>query len=477
VLKVQDEHDQIVVAKVYEAAQEHVFDFWEELTVRERRALLDQLERIDFQLLARLDRLRGDTKKLSRESSVGSLEPPPLVELPKTEADQAARAEAERAGREALEQGKVACFLAAGGQGTRLGWDHPKGTYPISPVTQKSLFQLFAEQIVAINRKVKTDLLLFVMTSSSNRVETEEFWKKHAYFGIAPPQIHFIQQRDLPAVDLRGKLVLETKHSLALSPDGHGGALRALRETASLDEMARRGIEYLFYFQVDNPLVRIADPVFLGFHILKDAEMSTKWVRKVDPDEKVGLLAVKAGNLGVVEYSEIDPENRTAREPNGDLRFRAGNTAIHVFSRTFLERVASAQYQLPYHIARKVVPFVDRKGELRKPETPNAIKFEAFIFDVLPDAKNHVALEVARELEFEPLKNAKGPYSPETVRAAMTALHARWLEESGVRVARDASGRPTGKFEVSPLTALSAEELKKRFGSNPPAPRDGSLSV
>jgi UDP-N-acetylglucosamine/UDP-N-acetylgalactosamine diphosphorylase len=476
VLKVQDEKDQIVVAKVYEAQQEHVFDFWDELSVKERRALLDQLEKIDFQLLARLDRLRGgDTKKLARPAPE-PLDPPPQIELPRTKEEHAARAEAEKTGRAALEKGQVAVFLAAGGQGTRLGWEHPKGTYPVGPVTQKSLFQLFAEQIIAINRRAKTDLLWYVMTSSSNRTETEEYFQKHNYFGVAPPQIRFIQQRDLPAVDFRGKLVLDTKHSLALSPDGHGGALRALRESGSLEEMAERGVEYLFYFQVDNPLCRIADPVFLGFHIQQDSDMSTKWVRKTDPDEKVGLLAKRGGKLTVVEYSEIDEANRMAREGQ-ELKFRAGNTAIHVFSRKFLEHVASAQYQLNYHVARKAVPFVDRKGELRKPETPNAIKFEAFIFDVMPEAKNHVALEIARELEFEPLKNAKGTNSPETVRAALIALHARWLEDAGVKIARDPKGVPTGRYEVSPLTALSGEELKKRLGSNPPSPKEGVLSV
>lgn len=476
-LKVQDERDQIVVAKVYEAQQEHVFDFWDELDSKGRRSLLDQLGGIDFQLLARLDRLRGDTTKLARAPVVAPLEPPPVIELPRTGAEHEARAQAEAAGRLALEEGKVACFLAAGGQGTRLGWEHPKGTYPVGPVSQKSLFQLFAEQIVAINHRAKRDLLWFVMTSSSNRTETEEFFQRHGYFGIAPPQIHFLQQRDLPAVDFRGKLVLESKHSLATSPDGHGGALRALRESGALDEMTRRGIEYVFYFQVDNPLCRIADPVFLGYHIQRQSDMSTKWVRKVDPDEKVGLLAVRSGKLGVVEYSEIDEESRIAREPEGALRFRAGNTAIHVFSREFLEKVASPQYQLAYHLARKAVPFVDRKGNFLKPETPNAIKYEAFIFDVLPEARNHVALEIARELEFEPLKNAKGPYSPETVRAALVALHARWLEEAGVKIPRDAQGRPVGRYEVSPLTALSSDDLKKRFGASPPAPRDGVLSL
>ncbi len=477
-LKVQDERDQILVAKVYEAGQEHVFDFWDELNREQRRGLLDQLERLDFQLLVRLDRLRTGTTRIKAHPQTSLLEPPPVIELPKTAAEKKARAEAEAEGRSALEQGKVACFLAAGGQGTRLGWEHPKGTYPVAPVSGKSLFQLFAEQVVALSRRARKDLLWFVMTSAQNRAETEEFWKKHSYFGVAAPLVRFLQQGDLPAVDSRGKLILESKHSLALSPDGHGGALRALRVSGSLEELAQRGVEQLFYFQVDNPLCRIADPAFVGFHRLRGADMSTKWVKKTDPAEKVGLLAKKDGKLTVVEYSEIDDANRVARAPSGDLRFNCGNTAIHVFSRDFLERVAAPSYQLNYHVAKKAVPFVDRKGALQKPDVPNAIKYETFIFDVLPEARAHVALEVARAEEFEPLKNAKGDYSPDTVRRAQSVLHGRWLEEAGVKVPHDAQGAPSGLFEVSPLTALSAEELKKKLSSGTlPQVKDGKLAV
>src|SRR2546423_5918389 len=250
-LKVQDERDQILVAKIYELQQEHVFDFWEELSREQRRSLLDQLERVDLQLMQRLDRLRTGTgtTRFQRPGLGPSLEPPPTIELPRTAKDRSRRATAEAAGRALLEGGKVACFIAAGGQGTRLGWEHPKGTFPIAPVSQKSLFQLFAEQILALSRRAKKEVLWFVMTSSTNQAETEAFWKKNVYFGLLPAHMKFIQQRDLPAVDLRGKLILSSKHELALSPDGHGGALRALRESGALEDMASRGIAQVFYFQ------------------------------------------------------------------------------------------------------------------------------------------------------------------------------------------------------------------------------------
>ncbi|MBI3723635.1 UTP--glucose-1-phosphate uridylyltransferase [bacterium] len=210
-LKLQDERDQILVAKAYEAGQEHVFDFWEELSREQRRSLLDQVEKIDFQQLQRLDRLRGDTSKLSRLPTAPSLDPPPVIELPTTPEDHARRAEAEKRGQEALEAGRVACFVAAGGQGTRLGWEHPKGTYGVGPVTGKSLFQLFSEQIAAIQRRAKHELLWIIMTSSSNDEETQAYFREHTFFGLAAPQVRFLVQKDMPVVDFRGKLLLEIR--------------------------------------------------------------------------------------------------------------------------------------------------------------------------------------------------------------------------------------------------------------------------
>lgn len=479
-LKVKDEKDQILVAKAFEAGQEHIFDFWKELSREQQRGLLGQVAQIDFQLLDKLERIRrGDTTTFSRDvAKPPVLEPPELIELPRTPAQEKERADAEAAGRDALEKGRVAVFVVAGGQGTRLGWDAPKGTYPVGPVTQKSLFQLFAEQIVALGRKVKRELPWFVMTSSGNRAETETFFKEHGFFGLVAANVKFVIQRDLPVVDLNGKLLMAEKHEIAMSPDGHGGALRALREGGAFDEMNRRGCDTLFYFQVDNPLCKIADPIFVGHHLRKTAEASTKIVKKVDPAEKVGLVAKKDGRITIVEYSEIDDAHRLQREPSGDLRFRAGNTAIHVFDRAFLERMAGPGSKLEYHIAKKAVPFVDRKGQPVAPKEPNAVKWEMFIFDILGEARNHVTLEVNRDEEFEPLKNGGGPvYSPETVRGAISARSARWLEAAGVPIKKDEQGRPVGKFEVSPLTALGPDDLKKKLAKQKPEPKDGALAV
>jgi UDP-N-acetylglucosamine/UDP-N-acetylgalactosamine diphosphorylase len=461
VLKVAGEVDQILVAKTYEAGQEHVFDFWDELQEPERRSLLDQLATVDFQLLGRL-------------AKTIDLEPPAVGEaegIPTEPTPPAKRAELERRGWEALSKGKVACLVVAGGQGTRLGWDHPKGTFPISPVLKKSLFELFAEQVLAISRRAEHPLPWYVLTSRQNRDATEAFFTEKSYFGLPPDQVTFLVQREVPTVDARGRLFMTSKAELAMNPDGHGGTLRALREARALADMAARGVDTLFYFQVDNPLCRVADPAFIGAHLLAGAEASTKVVRKVDPTEKIGLVARRDGKTTVIEYSELSKQEQERRDASGQLTFRAGNTAIHAWSVAFFERLIAAGYELPYHIARKAVPQLMQDGELHTPSEPNAIKFETFIFDLLPEATEHVAFEVDRAEEFEPLKNKSGPYSPETVRRAQSDRAARWLGAAGAKVQKGVT------YELSSLTALDADELKAKLATLDLAPKSGAVAV
>lgn len=464
-IKVSDELDQVVVAKAHKAEQEHVFRFWSQLSDEQQRALLDQLASIDFQLLGRL------TKLLDRE-------PPKLRPVepltPLVVDDPARRAALAERGWEALRGGKVALLLVAGGQGTRLGWPGPKGTYGVSPVLRKSLYQLFAEQVRALGERSGRPLRWFILTSTLNRAETERFFVEHGHFGLAPEQVTFLVQRELPNVDLRGKLLMASPWQVAMSPNGHGGALQALIDARGLDALAREGVETVFYWQVDNPLCPVADPVFLGAHLEAGAEASSKVVKKTDPGEKIGLLAQRDGRVTVVEYSEMSAEQQRQRDPSGELSFRAGSIAVHLFERAFLARLG-AEFELEYHLARKAVPCVDEQGGQVTPREPNAVKFETFIFDVLPEARGHVALEVDRAEEFEPLKNADGEYSPETVRRAQSERHARWLEAAGYPVERDADGRPVHTYEISPLTALGPEDLRAALGETPPTPKDGAV--
>lgn len=460
-LKVPDEVDQILVAKAHEADQQHVFEHWESLGPAERRALLDQLATVDFQLLKRLSKLIDQ-------------EPPPVGAA--TGIDVAAPTAAERTaqearGWEALGQGKVACLVVAGGQGTRLGLDAPKGTYPVGPVTQKSLFQLFGEQLLATGRRAGKPVRWYVLTSKQNRAQTAAYFAQNAHFGLEPNDVVFLVQRELPTVDLSGRLLMAGKHELAMNPDGHGGTLRALREARAFQDMTARGIDTLFYFQVDNPLCRIADPAFLGAHLLAGAQASTKVVEKTDPAEKIGLLAERDGKTTVIEYTELGAAEQAQRDAAGKLVFRAGNMAIHAFHVPFLEALVDGGFELTYHVAKKAVPFIGPDGETKKPSSPNAVKFETFIFDLLPEAKTHVTYQVPREEEFEPLKNATGAYSPVTVRKALSDRAARWLQQAG-------QGVPAGvTCEVSPLTALDPVELKAKLPSLKLEPRDGQLSL
>ncbi|MDY3554552.1 UDPGP type 1 family protein [Gemmata sp. JC717] len=372
--------------------------------------------------------------------------------LPRT-----ATPEARAVGEEALRRGEVAVLLVAGGQGSRLGFDQPKGMYPVGPVSNATLFQVHAEKVLAVSRRYGRPVPFLVMTSQATHTETEAFFRANNFFGLAPKDVVFFRQGTMPAVDIAtGKILLEAPGKLFLSPNGHGGTLTALRETGTLAQMQGRGIKHVFYFQVDNPLVKVCDPDFLGNHIQAKSEASSKVVYKEQPGEKVGILAVVNGRCAIVEYSDLPAEMAAERAEDGTLRFRAGNPAIHLFDLRFLERVTGTG-GLTYHVARKKVPHLDpTTGEFVTPAKENALKFELFIFDALPMADHWVAMETSREEEFAPLKNATGADSPETVHRAMSALHASWLRRSGATVSEGVL------VEISPLFALDAEECAGR---------------
>jgi len=255
------------------------------------------------------------------------------------------------------------------------------------------------------------------MTSPATHDETVAFFEQHHYFGLNKSDVHFFRQGNLPATDAAsGKLLLAEKHSLALSPDGHGGLLAALSRSGSIADMRRRGVETLFYHQVDNPLCRVCDPAFLGFHALASADVTTKVVAKQSPEEKMGVVVDVDGRSQIIEYSDLPAELTTHRDHTGGYVFWAGNTAIHCFQRAFFDRLLADKTELPLHRAKKKVPFVDDAGNFVKPETENVLKFERFIFDTLPIAGKSLVVEARREQEFYPLKNKTGDFSPELVK-------------------------------------------------------------
>jgi len=443
--------------------QSHLLGFYDSLSPAEREVLLGQLAELDF---PRLERLMAEYIRASVAEPGGEIRPPVVV--PVRTSDAAVIMKKRRAfalGEEWIRQGKVAAFIVAGGQGTRLGYEGPKGCLPSTPVRKASLFQVFAEQILSACRRYNTVVPLYVMTSPANDVTTRDFFHRHGYFGLSERDVFFLVQGTMPAFDFSGKILLESKGGLALSPNGHGGSLTALRKSGALSDMAARGVEFISYFQVDNPLVRAVDPLFIGLHALEQAEMSAKVLPKRDPLEKLGNVCVVNGRTTVIEYSDM-PES-LARETTADgrLRFSAGSIAIHILSRSFVESLtADGDAALPWHRAEKKVPHVNERGETVKPATPNAVKLEMFVFDALPLAKKAVVLETLRSEEFSPIKNAAGEAADTLATSLHDQIHraASWLEQSGVRVPRDADGNVTATIEISPLFANSAAELAER---------------
>jgi UDP-N-acetylglucosamine/UDP-N-acetylgalactosamine diphosphorylase len=371
--------------------------------------------------------------------------------------------DATKRGEALLAAGKVAAFLVAGGQGTRLGYDGPKGEFPVTPVRHKPLFQVFAEQIRGYSRDFKRVVPWYIMTSETNDAPTRAFFKKHNDFGLEPRDVFFFHQGMMPAFSMNGKVLLAEKDSLALSPDGHGGSLRALHRSGALNDMRNRGVEHLSFFQVDNPLVHVIDPLFLGLHDLTGSEMSSKTIPKAGPLEKVGNFVVADGVVQVIEYSDMPEALALQKNADGSLRFNAGSIAIHALRVSFVERLNSGgTLNLPWHRAEKKVPYVDESGREVKPEKPNAVKLEQFVFDAIPLAKNAIVYTTERGEEFSPVKNAEGVDSPATARRDQIRRAARWLRDAGVEVPTARDGEPDAVLEISPLYATSAGQVQQR---------------
>ena len=439
--------------------QEHVLVGWDKLFMDQQDELLEDCAQVDFAWLkTRWDEF--ETIQAFGPQSGAGIEPAPVVRLPANEADKAKNAEAQAAGEDKLRQGKVAAVLVAGGQGTRLGYNGPKGCYPIGPVSGRTLFQWHAEQILARSQRYGAPIPWYIMTSRENDRDTKRFFADNNFFGLQKRDIFFFLQDMAPCVDFKGKLMLASPSRLAMNPNGHGGSLLGLRRSGALKDMRERGVEIISYFQVDNPLVTICDPVFLGWHVLAGSEMSCKVLEKSSPAERIGVVCLRDGKPAVVEYIDIDEESMRATDAEGRLKFWAGSIAIHMIDAAFAEKVAEED-RLPWHQSRKKVPYF-AGNRLVKPEKENAVKFESFVFDALPFAKKSLNLEVRREREFAPLKNAEGSDSIESCRLLLSNHFCEWLSACGISVPvpvleGDDNNRPV--VEISPLYSLDAEEL------------------
>ncbi len=443
-----------VLSAAREVGQEHILRFWDELSEAERVGLLDQLEVLDFH---RIDSLvKTNVVKAAPFELPECIEPAPChPSTPKNDEQANLYDRAWQIGERAICDGKVCAFTVAGGMGTRLGFDGPKGTYRIGPVTGKTLFQLFAEYIGNCRKRYGADIRWYIMTSQANHAETLEFFEENAYFGLPAAAVVCFQQGMMPAFGADGKMLLDSKGSLALSPDGHGGSLRALRKSGAIDRMKADGVEYISYFQVDNPLVRCIDPHFVGLHILAGSEMSSKSLPKAEDKEKVGNFVIGDGRVMVIEYSDFPDDLAEAKNADKTRMFDAGSIAIHVISRAFVERITEGDLQLPYHRAEKKVAFVNDAGQRVEPETSNGVKLEQFVFDAVPLAENSIVVQTVRAEEFSPVKNATGVDSAESSRRDMIARTARWLDAAGISIGQGSV------VEVSPLRAIFPDDLSK----------------
>ena len=425
--------------------QEHVLAFWKKLSKDERASLLAQVAKIEPRSL-KLCKDALAKGAVAPDSSDGKA--PKVATLKGKKL-----AEAVAVGEKEISAGRVAALLVAGGQGSRLGYDGPKGCYPIGPATDAPLFYFHARKILARGNRYGATIPFYVMTSEANNAATVKCFEDNNYFGLDPKNVFFFTQGMWPGMTKDGRIILDAPGHIFMSPDGHGGLLAALKRSGALADMKKRGIKSVFFFQVDNPLVEIADPAFIGYHVLEKSEYSLKLCAKRDPFEKVGIPMIFGERCRMVEYTEMTDAQCRRKGKDGRLYFLYGSPAIHVFDRAFLEREASKD--MPLHLAFKKIPTVDAKGKVEKPAEPNGYKFEKFIFDILPNAKRTAFLAFDQKEEFSPVKNADGVDSPATCKADMQAKWLKWLAAAGVTVKKGVT------IEIDPAYALDAADIKR----------------
>ncbi|KAM9338063.1 UDP-N-acetylhexosamine pyrophosphorylase-like protein 1 [Symphorus nematophorus] len=465
------------------AGQSHVLQFWSELCEEDRDAFLQELSQLDLKGLK--EHCEGAVRAAaspacSLDQLMEPVPPESIGSVRKSDKDSLTQWEHE--GLLQISQSRVGVLLLAGGQGTRLGVQYPKGMYNVGLPSRKTLYQIQAERIRKIQELAdrkhgsKCTVPWYIMTSEFTLAPTEKFFKENNYFGLEPTNIVMFEQRMIPAVTFDGKVILQGKGKIAMAPDGNGGLYQALVDNNMLEDMKKRGVEYLHVYCVDNILVKMADPVFIGFCVSKGADCGAKVVEKAYPTEPVGVVCRVQGVSQVVEYSEIQQETAELRGPAGELVYSAGNICNHFLTRAFLQEVAEKfKDQLKQHVALKKVPFVDTCGNPVKPTKPNGIKMEKFVFDVFPFSRSFVVFEVVREDEFSPLKNADGAAtdSPTTARNALLAQHCRWATAAGATLVDQhennvpptasvpAGDNPPVQWEISPLVSYFGEGLEE----------------
>lgn len=390
--------------KLHRAGQEHVLAYYEELTKEQKELLLSQIEDTDFGVLASVKDHKGGTVR-------GKITPLAAMELPQIEAEHEKYKEK---GLEAIRKGKVGAVLLAGGMGTRLGSDHPKGMYNIGITKDVYIFQRLIENLLDVVKEAEAYVPLYVMTSDKNHEDTTAFLKEHDYFGYPEEYITFFMQEMAPACDYEGKVYLEEKWKLSTSPNGNGGWYSSMYKWGIAQKAIADGVEWLNVFAVDNVLQRIADPCFVGAVIDRGCACGSKVVRKCAPDEKVGVMCLEDGRPSIVEYYELTEELMDAKDEKGDPAYNFGVILNYLFKVSDLEKIR--EKKLPLHVVEKKIPYLDKQGNKVKPTEPNGYKFEQLVLDMIHELDSCLPFEVDRRKEFAPIKNATGVDSVESAR-------------------------------------------------------------
>ncbi len=397
--------------------QEHLLNGYDKLDDNKKQILLQQIENIDFELV---NFLYESTKKVN-ETKQDEITPMEYLDKSKLYDDYKYY---ENIGKKAIEEGKLAAVTMAGGQGTRLGHDGPKGTYDIGLDSHKSLFELLSDGLKEEGKKYEVTIPWFIMTSRENHKQTVEFFEKHRFFGYQKDKnIFFFNQGELPMMDTEGKILIGEDGLIKLASDGHGGIYEALVKNKMVDKMKELGIEWVFIGGVDNCLVKMVDPVLMGIAIDKGVTVACKSVVKANPKEKVGVFCKRNGKPNVIEYTEITDEMAELKDEDGELMYGESHILCNLFNVSAIERMGETP--LPYHVAYKKASYIDQDGNLIVPDSPNAYKFEAFLFDAFGEVDDMAVLRVKREEEFAPVKNADsaGVDCPRTARNLYKKYH------------------------------------------------------
>ncbi|MHC4548107.1 MAG: UTP--glucose-1-phosphate uridylyltransferase [Planctomycetota bacterium] len=432
--------DRSLRSRLAKAGQEFLAKHYARLEPSQQDTLLAQLESLDLDQVASLRAAEG----LATQRN-GRFEPLPYVPF----AERGPGTEAAARGLAELKAGRVGFSLLAGGQASRLRWDGPKGTYPVGPATERCLFRILVEAVVRAGRDHGRKPPLAVTTSATTDAATRAFFERQDCFGMDRGLLFFASQASLPALDDEGHVLLSAPDRLFTNPDGHGGAVQALEKQGVLHAWEGAGITTVVTFQVDNPLLQVVDADFIGRLWADGVSIVTKVILKERPNQKLGVVLRRAGRPAIVEYSELPAELAQARDPDGQLTYRLGSIAAHAFRLDFLRRELAGD--LPLHAARKEIPCVDRAGARNRRW---GVKFERFLFDLFPRADALAVVEVLREREYEPIKNAEGHESPATARAALDAEYRRWYREAGKTPPHEEL------LELSPLDAVGPEDLR-----------------